>query len=230
MKRMVTTIVVLFVLATLVGGCPNNGPGPVEPDAGAEPAADVAAPQPEIVAPPPPPPAEYTGDPGTLIVEVTFNGAAIDGAEVRVHRTGQEAVETSITLTGGQTEASFELPPGRYDVSVPFPGSLDGAADGQQGFRIETGRTKRVTLPFDGVAQVTLQCSRNGHNTNGTIRLRRQGATDYLPEVRCQQEFFIGGGTWEAEVTIGSGHGGVQVTTEVHVQGGGSITTPIMIQ
>ena len=231
MKRTGTTIAVLFAVLTLVPGCPNNGPGPVEPNGGTEPGADAAAPEPEIEEPPPPPPppAEYSGDPGKLVVEVSFNGAAVEGAEVRVYRTGQEEVQQSITLTGGLTAAEFDLPPGRYDVRVPFPASLDAGSDGQEGFRIETGRTKRITLPFDSIAQVTLQCSRNGRNTNGTIRLRREGATDFLPEVRCQEEFYITGGTWEAEVTIGGGRGGVQVTTTVHVQGGGSVTTPIVI-
>ena len=228
MKRTGTTIAVLFAFLILVPGCPNNGPGPVEPNGGTT-VADASAPEIVEPPPPPPPPAEYSGDPGKLVVEVSFNGAAVEGAEVRVYRTGQEAVQESITLTGGLTAAEFDLPPGRYDVRVPFPHSLDAGSDGQEGFRIETGRTKRITLPFDSIAQVTLQCSRNGRNSNGTIRLRRQGGTEFLPEVRCQEEFYITGGTWEAEVTLGSGRSGVQVTTNVHVQGGGSVTTPIVI-
>jgi hypothetical protein len=230
MKRIISVAVVFSALLALAAGCPNNGPGPVEPNGGPGPSADAAMPEPEVVEPPPPPPpTEYAGDPGTMIVNVTFNGSPVDGAEVRVHRTGQEAVEQSRTLTGGAVDATFELPPGRYDVSVPFPGAIDGMADGQQGLRIETGRTKRVTIPFDSLAQVTLNCQRGGRNTNGTIRLRRTGSTDFLPEVRCQQEFRISGGAWEAEVTIGGGRSGVQVTTTVNITGGGVIETPIVI-
>jgi hypothetical protein len=230
MVRAFSAMAMLLVCLAAAAGCPNNGPGPVEPTGDDQPdPADVGAMPEAVEPPPPPPPSEYVGDPGTLIVKVTFNGAAID-SPIEIRRTGQPDVVESATLSGGTMEATFSLPPGRYDVRAGFPQAIDGAAEVKEAIRIQSGQDKTVEFTFDSMSQVTLECKRGGRNASGTIRLRRPGATDYLPEARCQEEFFITGGAWEAEVTIGGGRGGIQITTTLQIVGGGVIRTPIMIE
>lgn len=230
MARILATLALVTLAAAL--GCPNNGPGPVEPNGGDDqPPADAATAQLEVVEPPPPPPppTEYAGDPGTLKVTATFNGGTVD-APIEVRRTGQSDIVESVTLGGGRTEAEFSLPPGRYDIRAAFPGAVDGAADVREGLRIRSGETATHEFAFDSVAQVTLECKRGGRNTNGTIRLRRPGGTDYEFTVQCGNEFFIGGGSWEAEVTVGGGRNPMILQTTVHINGGGVLRTPIMIE
>jgi hypothetical protein len=227
MARILTTIALVTLIAAL--GCPNNGPGPVEPNGGDDqPVADAVT-EPVEVVEPPPPPAEYQGEPGTLKIKATFNGSTV-AALIEIRRTGQTDVVDSATMGGGMDEAQFSLPPGRYDIRAVFPGAVDNAADVREGLRIRSGETANHEFAFDSVAQVTLECKRGGRNVNGKIKLRRPGGTDYPIEVECGNEFFIGGGEWEAEVTVGSGRSPLILQTSVHINGGGVLRTPIMIE
>lgn len=230
MARIPVTLAILALAAAL--GCPGNGPGPVEPNGGDDqPVADagtepVDVPEPP---PPPPPPTEYAGEPGTLKVTATFNGSPVN-APIEVRRTGQSEIVESMTLGGGRTEAEFRLPPGRYDIRAAFPGAVDGAADVREGLRIRSGETATHEFSFDSISQVTLECKRGGRNVSGKIKLRRPGGTDYPFEVQCGSEFFISGGAWEAEVTIGGGRNPLILQTNVQIVGGGVVRTPILIE
>lgn len=230
MKRAMGMWGVLLVAGMVWAGCPNgNGPGPVEPNGGTEP-GDAGAIEPEDVETPlpPPPPQEYVGTPGTLKVTATFNGAAV-AATIEVRRTGETEVRETRTLSGDQA-AEFSLPPGRYDVRAVYPGAIDAAADVREGQRIESGATRRVDFAFDSISQVTIECKKGGRNVNGTIRLRRPGGTEYPFEARCQEEFIISGGAWEAQVTLGTGRGAMSVEAPLTIVGGGVVHTPIMIE
>lgn len=229
MARILATLAIVSLTAAL--GCPNNGPGPVEPNGGDLPPADAATEPVDVVEPPPPPPppTEYAGEPGTLKVTATFNGSSVD-APIEVRRTGQSDVVDSVTLGAGRTEAQFSLPPGRYDIRAVFPGAVDSAADVREGLRIRSGESANHEFAFDSISQVTLECKRGGRNVNGTIKLRRPGGTDYPFQVECGNEFFISGGAWEAEVQVGSGRSPLILQTTVQIVGGGVLRTPIMIE
>ncbi|MBN1769832.1 MAG: hypothetical protein JXB32_01120, partial [Deltaproteobacteria bacterium] len=142
----------------------------------------------------------------------------------------QSDVVESATLGGGRTELEFSLPAGRYDIRAVFPGAVDSAADVREGLRVREGETATHEFAFDSISQVTLECKRGGRNVSGKIKLRRPGGTDYEFEVQCGNEFFISGGAWEAEVTVGSGRSPLILQTTVQIVGGGVLRTPIMIE
>lgn len=231
MTRIQAILAIPVLVAAL--GCPGNGPGPVEPNGGDDqPAADAGTEPLEVTEPappPPPPPTEYAGEPGTLKVTATFNGSPV-AAPIEVRRTGQSDIVDSVTLGGGRTEAEFSLPPGRYDIRAVFPDAVDGAADVREGLRIRSGETTTHEFAFDSISQVTLECKRGGRNVSGKIKLRRPGGTDYPFEVQCGDEFFISGGAWEAEVTVGGGRNPLILQTSIQIVGGGVVRTPIVIE
>jgi hypothetical protein len=219
------------VLSLAFAACPSSGPGPSGPTNVPEEQVD-AAPAPVDagpVEPPPPPPSEYVGEPGTLEVTATFNGEPAEGP-VEVRRAGQENVEAAGAVSRARTTESFSLPPGRYDVRVLYPPAIDQAADVRENFRVRSGQTSRIDFSFENVSQVTLECKRGGRSTAGSVRLRRPRAETWLPAVRCNESFYISGGPFEAEVTVGSGRGALVITTDQQIVGGGIVRTPIEIE
>jgi len=206
------------------GPGPNNPPPPDEDVTFMPPLQDVST-VPEA----PSTPQEFQGDPGTLKVTVTFNGEAIEST-VEVRRRGETNVVDQAQINASHAEHEFSLPPGHYDVRASFPGAIDNAADVKENLRIQTGRTLRADFAFDGVSAVTLECERGGRGVQGKVRLRRPGMEEWLPEVRCGEEFFIQGGSYEAEITIGSGRSGTIISVpELMIVGGGRVHTPVLI-
>ena len=222
-------LILVALIAAAGLACPNgNGPGaneppPPEEDATLTPVLDVPPPMDTTLAP------EPVGEPGTLKVSASFNAEPVV-TTVEVRRRGEQEIVAQVQLDATQTEQEISLPPGQYDLRATFPGAIDAGGETRDGLRIQSGRVVRHQFAFDGISAVTLECNRGGRSVQGKVRLRRPGMEEWLPEVRCGDEFYIQGGGYEAEITIGSGRSGAIITVpELQIVGGGRVRTPVNI-
>jgi hypothetical protein len=131
---------------------------------------------------------------GTLTVEVTANGEHAAGTvEVFPAAGGPSTVH-------GDAGTALPVPPGTYDVQATLTDAIDHPQHRRGGIDVAAAAARTAHIDFQ-IGRVTLVCRKAGLDVPGAARIRRPGASAWLPEVRCGREFLVSGGTYEGEIT-----------------------------
>jgi len=132
---------------------------------------------------------------GKLKVTVTANGEAAAATVEVLPAAGGAAV------AHGEGGKVLDVPAGTFEVRATLTEAIDDPVQTKSGVVVTAGAQADVSIDFE-VARVTLVCRKGGADVTGTVKIRRPGASGWLPEVRCGEAFLVSGGTYEAQVTV----------------------------
>lgn len=133
---------------------------------------------------------------GTVRVEVTANGTDADAQIELLPPAGGTAAAT------GAPRTPLAVPPGTWNVRVTLTGALDRPARTREAVAVAAGAETSVRVDFE-VAEVAFACRKGTAEASGEVRIRRPGASAWLPPVACGRTFLVSGGTYEAQATVG---------------------------